>query len=127
MRSYELRGKQEASKDRQTNYIKVYAVVFEEDYFLLKWAVGEELRGVRDNKAPCHNGKLKFVCGAVSLSVTITVDCELAGIGSYNAKRRLTVADEKQTASCTQGKESDNMASFGIGNIRTLSQSDSCL
>lgn len=30
---------------------KFTALVFEEDYFLLKWAVGEELGGVRDNES----------------------------------------------------------------------------
>lgn len=30
---------------------KFIAVVFEEDYFLLKQAVGEELGGVRDNES----------------------------------------------------------------------------
>lgn len=42
---------------------KFIAVVFEEDYFLLKQAVGEELGGVRDNES---GGEVELVAAVVN-------------------------------------------------------------
>lgn len=79
---------------RWSNEVRIYdfkfiAVVFEEDYFLLKQTVGEELGGVRDNESGgggARPSKFRFVYGDISRSVTIR---------ACDAKRGLTAEDEK--------------------------------
>lgn len=87
----------DAREKRATFMISEFiTVVFEKDYSLLQQAVGEELGGVGDNEAFSSSCKFEFICRAASLSVTINVDCELVGGDVLDdAKRRLTVADEK--------------------------------
>lgn len=64
---------------------KFTAVVFEEDYSLLKQAVGEELGGVTDNESGAEVELAAAMVNSnlfmenISLPVTIKVDCEPGG------------------------------------------------
>lgn len=49
---------------------KFIAVVFEEDYFLLKEAVGEELGGVRDNES---GGEVELDPAVINLNLFMEI------------------------------------------------------
>lgn len=56
-----LRAEGESSKMGQIYDFKFITVVFEGDYSLLQQAVGEELRGIKDNEVFSSSDEFKFV------------------------------------------------------------------